>query len=226
MSCSSSVWIVVGIFAVAVFLWTQGYFKSGTNESYVSTNTEFASDTMNYDASGLDEQYKTGSHSSDDASYSAAHYADLVATGNTASEYAVQPSTPADARNPMERLTELTNSMMPKISAGVTPYNIDLANPMTHVYTMGVGPEVYVKSRIKGYDLYNFIAGDVPITYHPGYSMIEKSRFGLEDTRPKGLFSNKAIASATHHHYPIKTAGAGLADGYGGAAGEIIMDAY
>lgn len=207
--------LIIGFIILGVliyFVWKSTQKKS---ESFAAGHSLVAPSVM-YDAPPVENPT---------VNYSAAHFADLVHSGNTASEYVKQPSNPGEVESPMERLTKLHDSMKPRISSGVTPFNVDLANPKTYHYMTGGHPTIHTKSRQKDYSLYNILVGDIPIKYHPGFPFIEKSQWGIEDSRPEGLFTHYNRTNA-NHNYPIKVAGAGQPYGYGGASGEVIMDSY
>jgi hypothetical protein len=134
---------------------------------------------------------------------------------------------------PMERLQRLQgDSLMPRVSSDVTPYNIDVANPSTYSTYLVNPPRVdtALKSRYKDYSLYNFIRGDVVPTIHPNIPLVSKTVQGFDDIRLDAYFSPQfnslynRYTGKEFRNMPIHVAGAGQAGGYGGASGEILMD--
>ena len=111
----------------------------------------------------LDDQYEP--IGAPDCDIPAAHFADIV---NDCDKSACCDEV-VEQINPMERLERVqSNSLMPRTSLGVTPYNIDVANPTSHKYMVNT-PRVQtaLKSKFKDYSLSSFIRGDIPITYNP-----------------------------------------------------------
>lgn len=181
----------------------------------------------------LDDQYDLVQ--APDMEAPAAHFADLVSEGGDHLKcYMNQPDDVAENLRPMERLQQIQGEgLMPRTSLSVTPYNIDVANPSTHKYMVGA-PRVQsaLKSRLKDYGLSGAIRGDIPIKYHPNVCMVGKSIYGRDDLRLDGLFTPHFVGLYNKYtgkgfkNMPIHVASAGSAScgGYGGAAGEIIMD--
>jgi Family of unknown function (DUF5850) len=121
---------------------------------------------------------------------SAEYYANLVSASEQ-DEYAgsLEASNPAfEGTNPMQRLERLQNSeMLPRVSRNVTPYNVDIADPKTHSYMVNP-PRVQLKDPI--YILADPIRGDIPITYHPEISLVNRTRYGRDSLRLDGFFSD------------------------------------
>ncbi len=89
---------------------------------------------------------------------------------------------------PMQRLERLQNSdMLPRVSRNVTPYNVDIADPKTHSYMVNP-PRVQLKDPI--YLLADVFRGDIPITYHPEISLVNRTRYGRDSLRLDGFFSD------------------------------------
>lgn len=122
------------------------------------------------------------------------------------------------------------DTLMPRVSKNVTPYNVDVANPSMYSYMASAPMAVsQVKSRFKDYSASSFIRGDIPIRYCPDVPLISKTFQGRDDWRGDGLFSpgfnalyNKLTGNA-YKNLPLHVAGAGQACGYGGASGGVIM---
>jgi hypothetical protein len=92
---------------------------------------------------------------------------------------------------PMERLERIQGSdLLPRVSRNVTPYNVDIADPKTHSYMVNP-PRVQLKDPIK--NLADPIRGDIPITYHPEISLINRTRYGRDSLRLDGFFSSAFV---------------------------------
>jgi hypothetical protein len=89
---------------------------------------------------------------------------------------------------PMERLNRVQGSeLMPRISNNVTPYNIDVADPTTFSYQVNP-PRVELKNRV--FDRSDPYRGDIPITYYPNVSLINRSQWGRDSLNLSGFFSD------------------------------------
>lgn len=117
-----------------------------------------------------------------------------------------------------------SGKLLPRIS---TPHNIDLADPVVHRY-MANGPRVVtaLKSRYKDYSLRSFIAGDIPIKYHPDVCLVDKTHLTRDDLRYDAVFTPHGESlyrnySLGYKNMPQMVAGVGV----GGQSG-IIMDSY
>lgn len=162
------------------------------------------------------------------------HFADMVNQGDHMKEYVDQPKVVGENLRPMERLHRVQGkAQVPRVSTHVTPYNVDVANPTSHMYMVNT-PRVTtaLKSKYKDYSLSSFIRGDVAITYNPNVPLISKTIQGRDDLRLDGLFTPYFTAlynkytGKEHKNLVQKVAGAGQAGGYGGASGGTIMDHY
>lgn len=92
---------------------------------------------------------------------------------------------------PVERLERIQGSdLLPRVSRNVTPYNVDIADPKTHSY-MTNPPRVQLKDPI--WSLADPIRGDIPITYHPDISLINRTRYGRDSLRLDGFFSDAFV---------------------------------
>ncbi|HSA76111.1 MAG TPA: hypothetical protein VLE02_01080 [Nitrosarchaeum sp.] len=133
---------------------------------------------------------------------------------------------------PNERMHRVQGKyLLPRTSKNITPYNIDVANPISHQYM--VNPprvETAIKSRFKDYGLSSMIRGDIPIKYHANVPLISKTFQGRDDLNLSGYFSPYYIAlynkytGKANKSLPVFVSGAGQANGYGGASGEVVMD--
>lgn len=107
------------------------------------------------------------------------HFADLVDSGNEQS--AVLPEQ-------AQRIVDVQGApLLPRISKGVTPYNVDVADPITHSYMVNP-PRVQLKDPLKM--LADPYRGDVPIKYYPNVPLINQSRYGRDSLRLDGFFSD------------------------------------
>lgn len=113
----------------------------------------------------------------------AEYYAKLVSN----EEMSNYQSVPGEPIQPMQRLARMQESdMLPRVSRNVTPYNVDIADPKTHSYMVNP-PRVQLKDPI--YLLADPFRGDIPITYHPDISLINRTRYGRDSLRLDGFFS-------------------------------------
>ena len=111
----------------------------------------------------------------------AAHFADLVDSGDQ--KTAIPPV-------PAQRLSmdgSAGTPLLPRISKGVTPYNVDVADPVTHSYMVNP-PRVQLKDPIKM--LADPYRGDIPIKYYPNVPLVNQSRYGRDSLRLDGFFSD------------------------------------
>ena len=167
-----SMCIVVGaILLVAIVI-----LMSNTSEKY--SNIGAISNSGSFDQAGaIDDSYSlvegVESH------VPQAHFADLVDSGDQ--KTALPPV-------PTHRLkVDEMSSMMPRISKGVTPYNIDVADPVTHSYMVN-SPRVQLKDPLKM--LADPYRGDIPIKYYPDVPLINQSRYGRDSLRLDGFWSD------------------------------------
>lgn len=172
-------------------------------------------------------------HSPDDSqNLPTPHFADLVKQNESVEHFQIQPKTLEESYSPMERLDRVQGSdLLPRLSSHVTPYNVDVANPISHQFMVSA-PRVAtgLKSRFKCYDESCMLRGDIPITYHPNIPLVSKTQQGVDDTRLDGFFTpyyqslyNK-YTGKEYRNVVQKVSGTGQANGYGGASGGIIMD--
>jgi hypothetical protein len=225
--------IIVGAVVAIILVWhlmknnKSGYQKGNQTNSIKEDFTGLAAgaidnvgmlDTDNYDLlQGADNEVP------------AHHFADLVDQGDHLAEY-MEPGKEDPVENPMERLERIQGkSLMPRVSTYVTPYNVDVANPASAMYSV-VAPRVNLKSKYMDYSMHGFITGDIPITYSANTCLIAKTHQGRDDLRMAGLFTpyftslyNKNTGKQFKNLVQIN-AGAGQSGGYGGASGGTIMD--
>ncbi len=161
--------IVVGaILLVAIFIFV---VSSSPKETYANIG-----DINNIGS--IDDGYELVAAPEDHVP--AAHFADLVDSGNEQDPIAELPA---------QRLAMNNNgeALLPRISKGVTPYNVDVADPITHSYMVNP-PRVQLKDPLKM--LADPYRGDVPIKYYPNVPLVNQSRYGRDSLRLDGFFSD------------------------------------
>lgn len=158
------------------------------------------------------------------------HFADLVDQGDHLREY-MEPKKEEDVEDPMVRLERIQGkSLMPRTSTYVTPFNVDVANPASAQYMVNAPRVQALKSKYKDYSQASFIRGDIPITYSPNVCLVAKTHQGRDDLRLDGLFTPyfnslyKKYTGKSYKNLVQQVGGAGVAAGYGGASGSVIMD--
>jgi hypothetical protein len=135
------------------------------------------------------------------------HFADMIDVSTGSSSNCGQTLEGRGGR-PMQRLDRLQGSeLLPRTSKGVTPFNIDIADPLAHAYMVNP-PRVQLKDPIRIRS--DFFRGDIPITYHPNVALVGKSQYGRDSLNLQGFFSpyqtslyNKFTGSA-FRNMPLK----------------------
>lgn len=227
--------VVVVILVILYFCWCKKSYNSS------SSNKDESSKKEGYVAAGgLDHVGSFNNYEliqAPDMQVPATHFADLVDEGcDQAKTYGLQqPRNLEEDVKPIERLHRVCGeALMPRTSLSVTPYNVDVAQPVTSSYMVN-SPRVFLKSGncSTDYGLSTAVRGDIPITIHPNIPLISNTRFGRDDLRLDGLFSDQFRAlynkysGKAYKNMPIMIAGAGASScGNGGAQGETIMDHY
>ncbi len=144
-----SMCIVVGaILLVAIFI-----LMSNTTEKYSNIGDDSNVGSLD-DQGAIDDDYALVEGVENRVP--SAHFADLVDSGD---QKTAIPSVPA------QRLSmdgSAGKPLLPRISKGVTPYNVDVADPVTHSYMVNP-PRVQLKDPIKM--LADPYRGDIPIKY-------------------------------------------------------------
>lgn len=108
-----------------------------------------------------------------------AQFADLVDSGNEQAAILPQKA---------QRLVDVQGApLLPRISKGVTPYNVDVADPVTHSFMVNP-PNVQLKDPLKM--LADPYRGDIPIKYYPNVPLVNQSRYGRDSLRLDGFFSD------------------------------------
>jgi hypothetical protein len=90
---------------------------------------------------------------------------------------------------PMKRLEQCQGSdLMPRISRDVTPYDIDIADPVSQLYSVNA-PAVQLKNHQR--DQADPYRGDIAIAYKPNLAVVGRTRFqSPEFQRNDGFFSD------------------------------------
>lgn len=228
---SRTTYIVIGVVLVLVVI-VIGVCWYRKSQAKTENFTGLAAGSVDNIGTLLDSQYDAVPAA--DYDLPAPHFADMVAENDVASVYQKPSSSNEDSIRPMERLHRIQGkSLMPRTSAAVTPFNIDVANPTSHKFMVNT-PRVTtaLKSRYKDYSLASFVRGDIPIKYYANVPLVAKTHQGRDDLRLDGLFTPHFVAlynkytGKAYKNLVQHVAGAGQAGGYGGASGEIIMDSY
>lgn len=174
--------IIGGILLVAIGVYVYTQYK-GKKESYsnlADVDNVGSLDGTQYDLIPAAEMEMP-----------AAHFADLVDEGDH-TDIIQQPHDILDHLRPMDRLARLTASqLLPRTAASVTPYNIDVADPNTYLFSVN-GPKVQLKNRLASQA--DFYRGDIPIKYHPNIALIGKSSNGRDSQKLDGTFSAHGFA--------------------------------
>jgi hypothetical protein len=230
---TKNILIIVGVVLAIFLVWhfcikkDKSTYQKGNQETLKEEFTGLAAgaidnvgmlDTDNYDLlQGADNEVP------------AHHFADLVDQGDHLAEY-MEPGKEDPVENPMERLERIQGkSLMPRVSTYVTPYNVDVANPASAMYSVNA-PRISLKPKGVDRSLANMIRGDIPLSFFANVCLISKTHQGRDDLVMDGLFSpyfhslyNKQTG-ATNKNLVQINAGAGQAGGYGGNSGGVIMD--
>jgi Family of unknown function (DUF5850) len=110
------------------------------------------------------------------------------------------PSKNWNEQRTMARLDRIDNKLLPKTSKNVTPYNVDIADPVAYTFQIHA-PRVIRRDRIAM--LADPIRGDIPISIYPDVPMVVKSQYDRDSLRLDGTFSDAFAAQ-----YKRQTGGA------------------
>lgn len=163
------------VLVVVVWYWQkhkkEGYANIGDLDNIGSVNNQ-------YEIINAPEEIVDGQHFADLVDVSAG----MTFNGNTKSS----------APRPMERLDRLQGSeLLPRTSKGVTPFNIDVADPLSFSFQVNP-PRVELKDPIRMQS--DYFRGDIPITFNPNVSLVGKSRYGRDSLNLQGFFSPSTVA--------------------------------
>lgn len=158
--------------------------------------------------SGLNEHYNSIKEPLSTRTPPREHYEDLPSTAP-----AIQTFQPvADVQRTsneiktLERLDRIDKDLLPKISKNVTPYNIDVADPVTYTYQVHA-PRVIRKDRLALEA--DPVRGDIPINIYPDVPIIQRSQFNRDSLRLDGTFSEALaktydrLTGKTYFNQPI-----------------------
>jgi len=106
----------------------------------------------------------------------------------------------------INRLDRIDQNLLPKVSENVTPYNIDVADPVTYTYQVHA-PRVIRKDRLAMEA--DPIRGDIPISIYPDVPIVQRSQFNRDSLRLDGTFSEALaktydrLSGKTYFNQPI-----------------------
>jgi hypothetical protein len=87
----------------------------------------------------------------------------------------------------VQRLDRMDSGLLPKVSSSVTPYNVDVADPVAYTFQVHA-PRVIRKDYLAMQA--DPIRGDIPITYYPDIPIIQQSQYNRDSLRLDGAFSD------------------------------------
>lgn len=87
----------------------------------------------------------------------------------------------------VQRLDRIDDKLLPRVSNSVTPYNVDVADPIAYTFQVHA-PRVIRKDRLAMQA--DPIRGDIPITYYPDIPIIQQSQYNRDSLRLDGTFSD------------------------------------
>jgi hypothetical protein len=113
----------------------------------------------------------------------------------------------------LQRLDRIDKNLLPVISRNVTPYNIDVADPVTYTYQVHA-PRVIRKDRLAMEA--DPVRGDIPISIYPDVPIIQRSQFNRDSLRLDGTFSEALaktydrLTGKTYFNTPISLSHGGM----------------
>ncbi len=190
-----TLFVIVAVIIVVLLVW---YFcMKKKKEGYANVGDLDGIGTVNdrYEIIDAPEEVVDGQH-----------FADMIDVSSGTSSSCGE--TLEGRGRPMQRLDRLQGSeLLPRTSKGVTPFNIDIADPLAHAYMVNP-PRVQLKDPIRIRS--DPFRGDCPITYHPNVALVGKTRYGRDSLNLSGFFSpyqtalyNKFTGSA-FRNMPLK----------------------
>jgi hypothetical protein len=87
----------------------------------------------------------------------------------------------------IQRLDRLEPHLLPATSQNVTPYNIDVADPIAYSFVVNA-PRVIRKDRLALQA--DPFRGDIPINIYPDIPIIQRSQYNRDSLRIDGAFSD------------------------------------
>lgn len=178
MAIDSNVCVCIGVTAIAVILFYLA-LRTKKKESYANIGDLSHIGAVEVPAYG-------GAYepvSAPEMSSPAEVFAGMVSEG----EHAPAPTNVERAVSRMERMQG--SDLLPRNSRLVTPFNIDVADPLTHSFSVNA-PRVQLKNPRWESSLFMALNGDVPIKYHPNIPLIGKSRYDRDSWMGSGVFSD------------------------------------
>ena len=170
--------VVVGVILLIAIFILMSNTVSETNEPY--SNIGDGNNIGSIDTEGaIDNSYELVE--SPESRVPGAHFADLIDSGDQ------KTALPSIAAQRLSMDGSEGKALLPRISRGVTPYNVDVADPVTHSYMVNP-PRVQLKDPLKM--LADPYRGDIPIKYYPNVPLINQSRYGRDSLRLDGFFSD------------------------------------
>jgi hypothetical protein len=113
----------------------------------------------------------------------------------------------------IQRLDRIDKNLLPVVSQNVTPYNIDVADPVTYTYQIHA-PRVIRKDRLALEA--DPVRGDIPISIYPDVPIIQRSQFNRDSLRLDGTFSEALaktydrLTGKTYFNMPIHLSHGGM----------------
>lgn len=113
----------------------------------------------------------------------------------------------------IQRLDRIDKNLLPRVSKNVTPYNIDVADPVTYTYQIHA-PRVIRKDRLALEA--DPVRGDIPISIYPDVPIIQRSQFNRDSLRLDGTFSEALaktydrLTGKTYFNTPIHLSHGGM----------------
>lgn len=92
----------------------------------------------------------------------------------------------------IDRLDRVDKNLIPHTSQNVTPYNVDVADPVSYSFQVHA-PRVIRKDRMAMEA--DPLRGDIPISIYPDVPIIEKSQYNRDSLRLDGTFSDALAKS-------------------------------
>uniref|UniRef100_A0A6C0JVD0 Uncharacterized protein n=1 Tax=viral metagenome TaxID=1070528 RepID=A0A6C0JVD0_9ZZZZ len=92
----------------------------------------------------------------------------------------------------LDRLDRIDSDLLPNVSSNVTPYDVDVADPISYSFQVHA-PRVIRKDLLQ--QQADPFRGDIPIVMYPDVPIIQRSRYNRDSLRLDGMFS-EALAKS------------------------------
>lgn len=128
-------------------------------------------------------------------------------------DYELPPYRSSNEVQTLQRLDRIDKNLLPVLSQNVTPYNIDVADPVTYTYQVHA-PRVIRKDRLAMEA--DPVRGDIPISIYPDVPIIQRSQFNRDSLRLDGTFSEALaktydrLTGKTYFNMPIHLSHGGM----------------